>query len=77
MGPHRTLHACEQEESAPTLMAIAQGAGRRLRAIGALPAAGQDFDTIAGDSGRSAQATPIWGIRSLLAGALCAGVDPQ
>ena len=43
MGRTGTLHACEQEEISPDLMAIAEGVGWRLRADRRRPGPGQNF----------------------------------
>ncbi len=51
MGRTGTLHACEQEEIAPDLMAIAKGLGGGYAPIGALLMQDKIFETVAGGSG--------------------------
>ena len=51
MGRTGTLHACEQEEIAPDLMAIAKGLGGGYAPIGALLIQDKIFETVAGGSG--------------------------
>ncbi|TMJ47649.1 MAG: aspartate aminotransferase family protein, partial [Alphaproteobacteria bacterium] len=51
MGRTGTLHACEQEEIAPDLMAIAKGLGGGYAPIGALLIQDKIFATVAGGSG--------------------------
>ncbi len=51
MGRTGTLHACEQEEIAPDLMAIAKGLGGGYAPIGALLMQDKIFATVAGGSG--------------------------
>ncbi len=51
MGRTGTLHACEQEEIAPDLIAIAKGLGGGYAPIGALLMQDKIFETVAGGSG--------------------------
>jgi adenosylmethionine-8-amino-7-oxononanoate aminotransferase len=51
MGRTGTLHACEQEEISPDLLAIAKGLGGGYAPIGALLMRQKIFDTIAAGSG--------------------------
>jgi adenosylmethionine-8-amino-7-oxononanoate aminotransferase len=51
MGRTGTLHACEQEEISPDLLAIAKGLGGGYAPIGALLMRQQIFDAIAAGSG--------------------------
>jgi adenosylmethionine-8-amino-7-oxononanoate aminotransferase len=51
MGRTGTLHACEQEEISPDLLAIAKGLGGGYMPIGALLMRQNIFDTIAAGSG--------------------------
>ncbi len=51
MGRTGTLHACEQEEISPDLLAIAKGLGGGYAPIGALLIRGKIFDAIAAGSG--------------------------
>ena len=51
MGRTGTLHACEQEEISPDLLAIAKGLGGGYAPIGALLMRGKIFDAIAAGSG--------------------------
>ena len=51
MGRTGTLHACEQEEISPDLMAIAKGLGGGYAPIGALLVQEKIFDAVAGGSG--------------------------
>jgi adenosylmethionine-8-amino-7-oxononanoate aminotransferase len=51
MGRTGTLHACEQEEISPDLMAVAKGLGGGYAPIGALLMQGDIFRTVADGSG--------------------------
>jgi adenosylmethionine-8-amino-7-oxononanoate aminotransferase len=51
MGRTGTLHACEQEEIAPDLIAIAKGLGGGYAPIGALLMQDKIFEAVAGGSG--------------------------
>jgi adenosylmethionine-8-amino-7-oxononanoate aminotransferase len=51
MGRTGTLHACEQEDISPDLMAIAKGLGGGYAPIGALLVQEKIFDAVAGGSG--------------------------
>jgi adenosylmethionine-8-amino-7-oxononanoate aminotransferase len=51
MGRTGTLHACEQEDISPDLMAIAKGLGGGYAPIGALLVQKKIFDAVAGGSG--------------------------
>jgi adenosylmethionine-8-amino-7-oxononanoate aminotransferase len=51
MGRTGTLHACEQEQVAPDLMAIAKGLGGGYQPIGAVLVGGRVIDAIASGSG--------------------------
>ena len=51
MGRTGTLHACEQEDISPDLMAIAKGLGGGYAPIGALLVQNKIFDAVAGGSG--------------------------
>jgi adenosylmethionine-8-amino-7-oxononanoate aminotransferase len=51
MGRTGTLHACEQEDISPDLMAIAKGLGGGYAPIGALLVQEKIFDVVAGGSG--------------------------
>jgi adenosylmethionine-8-amino-7-oxononanoate aminotransferase len=51
MGRTGTLHACEQEDISPDLMAVAKGLGGGYAPIGALLVQEKIFDAVAGGSG--------------------------
>jgi adenosylmethionine-8-amino-7-oxononanoate aminotransferase len=61
MGRTGTLHACEQEDVNPDIMAIAKGLGGGYMPIGALLMQKQIFETIAGGSGAFAHSHTYMG----------------
>ena len=61
MGRTGTLHACEQEDISPDLMAIAKGLGGGYAPIGALLVQEKIFDAVAGRLGRLSAQPHLYG----------------